>query len=230
MGKRTSVIVDGERVKNLWQRRLADGSARYDVQVRIEGKPTFRVLGATTLEDALVEIGRAEPTAGAVESHSGERGFTVPAMAEPVEISEIREELVDAVRQAVREELQAWTDSATNGRLEPVVVPDVVLNDLVPPDPVPEQRPDVVARELEHVPYAPEPRFEPEVEEAPQQRMTSFPEREADRRFERIWEATLAPSAFPLARPIDQQPEPVQTDTQEWIRRLKERGAQQRRR
>jgi hypothetical protein len=107
---RRPVVHEGERIRNLWTRETVSGEPRFDVQVRVDGKPTFRVLKARTLDDALVELeGFRLPEVSAVEGHAHERGSTVRAMGEPIEVidGEVHDELVAIVREAVRAELEA---------------------------------------------------------------------------------------------------------------------------
>jgi hypothetical protein len=194
---RRPVVHEGKRIRNLWARETVRGEPRFDVQVRVDGKPTFRVLKARTLDDALVELegfrGRS-----AVEGHAHERGSTVRAMGEPIEVIEVvdidvHDGLVAIVREAVRAELQAWASPAA-----------VIDDEDVPPDPL-EQ-----FDELEHYSL-----------DEPSEPPWAVPEPAWDER-------QAAPGASPLSRPAAPEAQPPEIDRKEWARLFKERMEQKR--
>jgi hypothetical protein len=125
------------------------GESRFDVQVRVDGKPTFRVLKAKTLEEALVEMQAVQTS-------------TVPTVDDIVDDA-VHDELVAIVREAVRTELQAWAGSRTVD----VAAPVAEYED-VPPDPELQDRLDPLERHLEVAlaPVLPEPELEEPHDEA----------------------------------------------------------------
>ena len=196
---RRPVVHEGERIRNLWTRETVSGEPRFDVQVRVDGKPTFRVLKARTLDDALVELeGFRPPEVSAVEGHTHERGSTVRAMGESIEVIdvEVHDELVAIVRETVRAELQAWAGPAA-----------VVDHDDVPPDPLEQFE----VPEREH--YS--------LDEPPVEPPWAVPEPAWDER-------QAAPGVFPLCQPATPPAQPVGIDRKEWARRFKERMEQKR--
>jgi hypothetical protein len=113
MSERRPVLVDGERVPNLWVRETKAGERRFDVQTRVDGRPTFRVLQARALEDALVEM------------HEVLDRSTVPAVDDVVD-NAVHDELVTIVREAVRAELEAWAGPPTPFE-EAIALPTAVV-------------------------------------------------------------------------------------------------------
>lgn len=55
---RQPVVRHGRRVVGLWQRQTKGGERRFDAQIRRDGRPTFVVLEATTLDAAIAEAAR----------------------------------------------------------------------------------------------------------------------------------------------------------------------------
>jgi integrase len=53
--RRQPVVRRGRRVTGLWQRKTATGEVRFDAQVRLDGRPSFKVLAATTVAAAVAE-------------------------------------------------------------------------------------------------------------------------------------------------------------------------------
>ena len=55
---RQPVVRRGQRITGLWQRKTRSNQVRYDAQIRRDGRPTFVVLEATTVDAAIAEAAR----------------------------------------------------------------------------------------------------------------------------------------------------------------------------
>ena len=88
--RRQPVLRHGRRITGLWQRKTAAGQARFDAQIRRGGRPSFLVLEATKVDEAIAEAARVRlevPTAAPAPKLSG---VTVAELAETL-IADMRD-------------------------------------------------------------------------------------------------------------------------------------------
>ena len=81
-GLRVPVESGGKRVPNLFQRRLADGTIRYEFVGRVDGRPTRRKLAAQTKTDAIAEARGLKVDVDRGEVRKIDRRLTVNALAD----------------------------------------------------------------------------------------------------------------------------------------------------